>query len=469
MHIHLIGVCGTGMGALAGLLRASGHRVSGSDTSFYPPMGDALERWGVETLRGFDPAHLSPRPDLVIIGNVCRPDNVEARAAIDAGLKYRSLPGALRELYLRDSHNFVVAGTHGKTTTSTLLAYLLDRCGRRPGFLIGGLPVDFEHSFRPADPDDARAPFVIEGDEYDSAFFEKYAKFLQYEPRVATINAIEHDHIDIYPDMPSYLEAFRRFVALLPTDGLLMINAADAHARAVAADAKCQVLGFGLVADGETDFVASPRGYESGMQRFDLNFAGQRLQGLRLPMSGEHNLRNALAALGMAHVGAGVPLSELAEALAGFGGVRRRQELRGSPGDVRVYDDFAHHPTAVAETLAGLRARHPKGKLIAIFEPRSATASRNLHQQVYPAAFDAADIVLLPPVGRPEIADDERLDVAAMARAIGSRGPQAEALGSVDDIVGRVKEVASAGDTVVAMSNGAFGGIYDKLLDVLGR
>lgn len=471
MHIHLIGVCGTGMGALAGLLRESGHRVSGSDTAFYPPMGDALVRWGVETRQGFDPAHLSPPPDLVIVGNVCRPDNVEARAAIDAGLPYRSLPGALRELYLSHSRSFVVAGTHGKTTTSTLLSYLLDRCGKRPGFLIGGLPVDFEHSFRPPMDDDTSAPFVVEGDEYDSAFFEKYAKFLQYEPQVASINAIEHDHIDIYPDMNSYLEAFRRFVDLLPESGLLVVNAADAHARGVAAKAKCQVLGFALADDAAgsatADVVAMPRGYDEGMQRFDLDFAGERLTDLSLPMSGGHNLRNALAALAMAHAGAGVPLAQLAEVLPRFGGVRRRQELRGTPGGVRVYDDFAHHPTAVAETLAGLRARHPAGKLIATFEPRSATASRNLHQAVYPAAFDAADIVLLSPVGRPEIADDERLDVGGIAEQITRRGPQAQALPSVDAIVERVRAVAEAGDTVVAMSNGAFGGIYDKLLAAL--
>jgi UDP-N-acetylmuramate: L-alanyl-gamma-D-glutamyl-meso-diaminopimelate ligase len=231
------------MGAFAGLLKQVGHRVTGSDTAFYPPMGEALQRWGIEPRTGFDPGHLTPTPDLVVIGNVCRPSNPEARAAIDRGLRYASFPAALREMFLAPSKSFVVAGTHGKTTTSALLAFLLDATGRAPGFLFGGVAPDFPESFRAAR---AGGPFVVEGDEYDSAFFEKTPKFWQYAPKAAVIGAIEHDHIDIYPDMASYREAFARFVALLPANGLLVANAADPEVRAVSAGADCRVSYFAL-------------------------------------------------------------------------------------------------------------------------------------------------------------------------------------------------------------------------------
>src|SRR5215510_9601446 len=246
MHVHLIGVAGTGMGSLAGLLKKAGHRVTGSDSAFYPPMGDALARWGIETLQGFDPQHLVPPPDLVVVGNVCRPSNVEARAAIDGGLPYKSFPAALRQMFLEQRRSFVVAGTHGKTTTSALLAFLLDRTGHAPGFLFGGIAADFPESFRAGR---SGGPFVVEGDEYDSAFFEKTPKFWQYAPEIAVIHAIEHDHIDIYPDMASYRAAFQRFVALIPQHGLLVANAADAEVRAVAEGAACRVSFYAL--DGE--------------------------------------------------------------------------------------------------------------------------------------------------------------------------------------------------------------------------
>jgi UDP-N-acetylmuramate: L-alanyl-gamma-D-glutamyl-meso-diaminopimelate ligase len=465
MHVHLIGVCGTGMGPFAGLLKQAGHRVTGSDASFLPPMSDALARWGIETLQGFDPRHLDPAPELVVIGNVCRPSNPEARAAIERGLRYASFPGSLRSMFLEDRRSFVVAGTHGKTTTSALLAYLLDACGLRPGFLVGGLPADFPESFRAGA---AGAPFVVEGDEYDSAFFEKTPKFWQYAPHVAVITSIEHDHIDIYPDMASYRDAFVQFVARLPADGLLVANAADPEVRAVAARASCRVTHYAL--DGQDTGGLSPEWLaalvppQGGLQAFDLFFGGSSCGRVSSPLAGAHNVANALAALAMAAEGAGAPVRDLTRALLGFSGVRRRQELRGVADGVRVYDDFAHHPTAVTETVRALRGRHPEGQLFALFEPRSATSSRKLHEDLYAAAFDAADVVLLAPVGRAEIPEAERLDVERIAAAVRASGRTAEASGSIDAMVTRVAALVRPGDTVLAMSNGAFGQVHDKLL-----
>jgi UDP-N-acetylmuramate: L-alanyl-gamma-D-glutamyl-meso-diaminopimelate ligase len=453
------------MGAFAGLLKQAGHRVSGSDTAFYAPMGDALRSWGIETLTGYDAAHLVPAPDLVVVGNVCRRDNPEARAAIELGLPYKSFPGAMRAMFLRERRSFVVSGTHGKTTTSALLAFLLDATGRAPGFLIGGIPSDFPESFRNCAPG---AAFVIEGDEYDSAFFEKSPKFWQYEPKVALISTIEHDHIDIYPTMDSYRAAFAEFVTLLPDDGVLVANAADPEVRAVAERARCRVSYYALSGEDTGDitpaWLAAPVKAEPTWQPFDLFFGGSSCGRVLSPLAGEHNIKNALAAIAMAAEGAGVAVRDLVQALPRFGGVRRRQELRGVARGVRVYDDFAHHPTAVAETLRALKSRHPHGKLIAVFEPRSATASRKLHQDAYPGAFAAADVALLAPVGRADIPAAEKLDVAAIAAELTRNGKHAETPASVDAIIERLVALADPGDSIVIMSNGAFGQIHEKLL-----
>jgi UDP-N-acetylmuramate: L-alanyl-gamma-D-glutamyl-meso-diaminopimelate ligase len=473
MHVHLIGVAGTGMGAFAGLLKAAGHRVTGSDTAFYPPMGDALAQWGIETMTGFDPAHLEPAPDLVVVGNVCRKDNPEARAAIDRGLNYRSFPKALAELFLTSRRSLVIAGTHGKTTTSALTAYLLHQAGLDPSFLVGGIPKNFEESFRLG----TGSAFVVEGDEYDSAFFEKIPKFWSYRPWGAVLTSIEHDHVDIYPTMESYRDAFRGFVSRFPTDGLIVANAADAEVVRVCERAPCRVVYYALESDREryadAVWTAAPIAPRAGVQPFELFVGGAKVGVALSPMMGEHNVRNATAAIALLAEGMGVPPQGAMRSLQGFAGVRRRQELRGVAGGVRVYDDFAHHPTAVDFTLRAMRAHHPEGRLVAIFEPRSATASRSTHQADYPAAFDAADFTILAPVGRPEIAASERLDVGAVVAAMRARGRHAETVepgpGSVDAIVARVKAYARPGDTVAVLSNGAFGGIHGKLLAALGE
>lgn len=465
MHVHLIGVCGTGMGALAGLLAAQGDRVTGSDRAFYPPMGPALTRWGVETMTGWDPANLDERPDLVVVGNVCRADNPEARRAIDEGMNVASFPQVMEERFLASRRAFVVAGTHGKTTTTTLLAYLLREAGADPGMLVGGIPRDFDAAFRLGSED---APFVIEGDEYDSAFFEKKPKFWRYRPWGVILTSIEHDHVDIYPDEASYLDAFRGLVARIPEDGILVAYAGDPHVRALAKEAKCRTRYYALDDDDCGDvspiWSGAPAKSHAGATPIDLFGGGTFLGRVLSPMSGRHNARNLIAALALATEGAEVALPSVLNAVPGFGGVRRRQELLAVAGGVFVYEDFAHHPTAVFETLAGLRARHPNGKLIAAFEPRSATASRRMHQDEYPGAFGPADLALLAPVGRPEIAEDARLDTRGVAAAIAARGGDALAADSIDGIHDAITEAARPGDVVVLMSNGTFDGLYDRVI-----
>jgi UDP-N-acetylmuramate: L-alanyl-gamma-D-glutamyl-meso-diaminopimelate ligase len=490
MHVHFVGVAGTGMGALAGLFKAAGHDVSGSDVAFYPPMGPALERWGIRLRTGFDPKNLEPRPDLVVIGNVCRPNNPEARAAMDGGIPTKSMPHALAEHLLAGRSPLVVGGTHGKTTTSAICAWLLHEAGRDPGFLIGGLPKNFDTSFRLPTPGAApgarlplvtgeglpkrKTPFIVEGDEYDTAFFEKTPKFWHYRPEVAIITSIEHDHIDIYPDEASYLAAFRGFVERVPDTGLIVAAASDPRVVSVVQkSARAEVAWFALEGDDThgmpPHWLAAPAEADESGQSFDLYVGGVLAGRAALRVPGHHNVRNALAAAASVAQGFGVPLSKVIGALMSFQGVRRRQDLLYEAGGVRVYDDFAHHPTAVDETLRALRARHAKGALWAVFEPRSATACRSLHQAEYARAFGSADRIVLAPLGRTEIPEAERLDLGALARELEAQGKRATAAASVEAIIELIAREASPGDTVALLSNGAFGGIYDKLREALGR
>jgi UDP-N-acetylmuramate: L-alanyl-gamma-D-glutamyl-meso-diaminopimelate ligase len=502
MRVHFIAVAGTGMGALAGLFKAAGHDVSGSDTAFHPPMGPALERWGITLKQGFDPKNLEPRPDLVVVGNVCRPSNVEARAAMDAGIPVTTMAHALADHMLKGRSPLVVAGTHGKTTTSAMCAHLLFEAGRDPGFLIGGLPKNFETSFRlPArasrsseggkslpllndlnalnalnanDGGKRGVPFVVEGDEYDTAFFEKTPKFWHYQPEVAIITSIEHDHIDIYPDEASYLAAFQGFVERVRHggDGLIIAAANDARVvELVARSTKAEIAYYALEGDdthgAPPHWLAAPATNDATGQAFDVYAGGVYAGRAALKVPGLHNVRNALAAIAAASHGFGIPLTTVIPALARFEGVRRRQDLLYEARGVRVYDDFAHHPTAVDETLRALRTRHPEGRLWAVFEPRSATACRSIHQEQYANAFSAADRVLLAPLGRPDIPEGERLDTARLVRELAAAGARAEAASSIEAIVKTITRDAEVGDTIALLSNGAFGGIYDTLKEAL--
>lgn len=478
--MHIVAVAGTGMGALAGLLSQMGHRVTGSDVAFYSPMGPALERWGIECMNGFDAAHLDSKPDLVVVGNVCRRDNPEAVAAFERGLRVTHIAGALRELVLPGSSPWVIAGTHGKTTTAALGAFVLDAVGRMPGFLVGGIPIDFEVSSRNI-PDSSRSlpiaaqrqrPFVIEGDEYDTAYFEKTAKFLHYGAEVAVITSIEHDHIDIYPDFAKYLDAFAQFVAGIPESGLIVARAADPHVvEVVLRNAKASVAWYAL--QGEPSHGQSPHWLSAPLPSnpdgtaFDLYAGGVYAGRFTTQLSGDHNIGNVTAALAGAAQGFAVPLGELRVALPRFRGVLRRQQLLGKPGGVAVIDDFAHHPTAVKETLRAVRDRYRNGKLFAVFEPRSATACRNIHQAAYAAAFDAADVVLLAPSGRANIPAAERLDLELLAAELRDRGKDAATYPSVGSICDALVSRAMSGDIIALLSNGDFGKIHELLLEKL--
>lgn len=465
-RVHLVGVCGTGMGALASLFRQRGDRVSGSDTAFDPPVGPALREQGIECSSGYDAAHLEPAPDLVIVGNVIRRDNPEAIAS--EKLKRTSMSGALREHFLSGKRPVVVCGTHGKTTTTALAAHLLYFAHFDPGWFIGGIPKNLPAAANAGKRNLARdaTPFVIEGDEYDDVYWSKKPKFLDYvgigSNDVVILTSVEQDHVDIYPTMEAYEDAFRALVKKIPSEGLLVVSANSPRAIAIARDARCNVVRYGSMEE-ECEWQFAPGHIDDqGRQHFDAYAGGSALGRFQMDLVGEHNIRNALAVLCVAATAFQIPWATSRAALAQFEGVKRRQDLRGTPRGIRVYDDFAHHPTAVHETLRALKTKHPKGKLFSVFEPRSATACRDLHQEEYARAFESADRVLFAPLGRTNI--EHPLDLQKLCAAIGTN---AETLPSVDAIVSKLASEAKEGDTIAILSNGAFGGIHDKLLEAL--
>jgi UDP-N-acetylmuramate: L-alanyl-gamma-D-glutamyl-meso-diaminopimelate ligase len=464
-HVHFVAVGGTGMGSLAGLLRERGVRVTGSDTKVYPPMSLALERWGIPVAEGFRPENvLDDPPDLVVIGNVVRPDNPEARAAIESGLPYRSFPDALFELAMRDKHPVVVTGTHGKTTTAALLASLLERTGRDPSFLVGGILLEFEGSFREGLGDH----FVVEGDEYDTAFFDKTPKFLHYGPRTAVLTSVEFDHADIYRDLDHVVSTFRQLVRSMPADGTLVACLDDPNVRDLVRDAPCNVLGYGVEPEEPMSFEARGLSPSVAGTGFRLARDAQVVARVELPMFGRHNVSNALAALVTA-ISLGVPVDAAVAALESFRGVKRRQEWRGEAAGVAVIDDFAHHPTAVRETIAALRVRFPVRRLWATFEPRSNTSRRAVFQSDYTEALAGADRVVIAQVPDLPLYSatgevSERLSSERIATELQARGVEAESFTSADLIAQHLTRECEAGDVVLVMSNGDFGGLIPKLL-----
>jgi len=463
-HVHFVAIAGTGMGALAGLLHGRGLRVTGSDKTLYPPMSDALARWGIEVALGFAADNvLRDRPDLVVIGNAVRADNPEAQAVIEAGIPYRSFSDALYELAMAGRHSVVVAGTHGKTTTTSLLGSLLVNAGRDPSVLVGGVALDFDGPFR-----EGKGPhFVVEGDEYDTAFFDKTPKFWHYHPKTLLLTSVEFDHADIYRDLDHVKEAFRTLVRNMPADGAIVAALDDANVCDVLDGAPCRVIGYG-VGDGEHGFRALDLEASAAGTRFRVVRDETEIATALVPMYGEHNVANALGALAVAVV-LGVPPADAATALAGFRGVRRRQEVRGTERGVTVLDDFAHHPTAVRETIAAMRMRYPDRRLVAVLEPRSNTSRRALFQQPFADALAGADRVVVSVVPHEPIysATGEvtaYLDAAKIATDLAARGVEAAAIEGVDAIVGHLAATAREGDVVLVMSNGDFGGLWGKLL-----
>jgi len=466
-RIHLIGVAGTGMGSFAGMLKAAGYAVTGSDENVYPPMSTQLERWGIEVMTPYAPENLErARPDVVVVGNVVRAVNPEATAMRERGLRHVSFPAALGELFIAPRHGVVMVGTHGKTTASAMMGALLHRTGRDPSFLVGGVTRDFDSNYRLGNG----PHFVVEGDEYDTAYFDKGPKFLHYSPRTAVFTSCELDHIDIYRDEAHYESSFERFVELLPEDGYLAACASYDSVLRIARRARCRVETYAVDRSG-ADWEARGLALGPDGARFTLVRKGSPLAEVHLPVGGAHNVENAL---GVAAAAAALGLSpaEIATGLAAFHGVKRRQEVRGAAGGVTVVDDFAHHPRAVEKTLAAIQGSYPGARLLAAFEPRSNTSRRNLHQREYasPATWAAAaEVFLLRPAATDRVPEAERLDVDAVVRELSAAGKPARAFAGADEMVPALAAAARPGDVVVAMSNGAFGGIWGKLLDVLGR
>jgi UDP-N-acetylmuramate: L-alanyl-gamma-D-glutamyl-meso-diaminopimelate ligase len=446
-HLHILGICGTFMGGIAAIAKAAGYRVTGCDANVYPPMSDQLRSLGIELTEGFGEQQLVIRPDVWVIGNVVTRGNALMEAILDHGERYVSGPQWLAEHVLAGKHVLAVAGTHGKTTASAMLAWILERAGRSPGFLIGGVPMDFPVSARHT----GSPLFVIEADEYDTAFFDKRSKFVHYRPRTAILNNLEFDHADIFDDLAAIERQFHHFVRTVPRTGRIVVNGAD--------EALKRVLTQGAWSPIETFGV--PGAWEAGLPDaqggFEIAWQGKPIGRLRWQLLGAHNRLNALAAVAAARH-AGVEPAVAIEALGAFSGVRRRMQVRGQARGVTVYDDFAHHPTAIRTTVEGLRQRIGKERILAVLEPRSNTMKRGVMKDELPASLGAADRIYIYSAGL-------GWDAGAV---FAPRGSSARCEDNLDALIAAVVAEAKAGDHVLVMSNGGFGGIHEKLLARLG-
>jgi UDP-N-acetylmuramate: L-alanyl-gamma-D-glutamyl-meso-diaminopimelate ligase len=463
MKLHFIGISGTAMATLAAMLRKRGHDVRGSDHGIYPPMSTFLEAEGVPTLDGYRAEHITGDLDLVVVGNAISRGNAELEEVLDRKIRYCSLPEAIREQFLWGARSIVIAGTHGKTTTTAMTGWLLTHGGLDPSVLVGGIANnlgDGGSSYRLGSGRD----FVIEGDEYDSAFFDKTAKFLKYLPDIAVVNNVEFDHADIYADFDAVRLAFKRLVRLVPRRGLLLLGADSPAAAALAADAVSRVQTFGT-ADG-LEWQAHDCEPLERSTRFRIRRSGTPFGEFEIPTLGTHNVRNATAAIAIA-TDVGVSVERIAAGLRSFAGVKRRLEVVGAAGGVTVFDDFAHHPTAVAETLTALRASHPTERIWAVFEPRSASSCRRVFQDDFARAFAGADEVVIAPIFRSTLPEPERLSIPQLIDDLRCRSQSARAPASIEEIVDIVAREGRSGDLVVLMSNGGFGGIHQKMLHAL--
>ena len=466
-NVHLIAACGVGMASLAGMLKEKGFRVTGSDANVYPPMSTQLAALGIPLLSPYASGNIPEDADLVVVGNAVTRENPEAREAVRRGIPALSMPQVLADLFLGGKEPIVVAGTHGKTTTTSILAWSLFALGADPSFLVGGAPRNFPAGYRVGDG----PHFVIEGDEYDTAYFDKGPKFLHYRPRIALLTSIEFDHADIYRDLPHLKEAFRKLVRIVPEDGLLVASADYPDVVEIAGEAASPVWFYG----SGNDAAALPGGPawrvrllpdEGEFSRFRLEREPEAHE-FRLRLPGGHNAGNAAAAA-LALFRLGYPAERVAEAFAGFEGVKRRQEVVGEFGKVLVVDDFAHHPTAVRETVRAIRARHPGRPVTAVFEPRSNTSRRKIFQREFAEALSGADSIVLAGVfGAEKFPPGDRLDPGAVVASLRAAGREAIYIEEVDRIVEHLSAEARPGDLILIMSNGGFGGIQGKLARAL--
>ncbi len=455
------------MGSLAGLLHLAGHDVAGSDAGVYPPMSTQLRGLGIELMEGYRPENLDWGPDVVVVGNVCRKDHVEAVTAQQRGMKLTSFPAVLEEEFLTERHAVVVAGTHGKTTCSALLSWLLYSAGKNPSFFVGGIPSNFERSFRLGGGEH----FVVEGDEYDTAYFDKESKFLHYRPQTVLLTGVEFDHADIFDDLDAVHAAFGKFIDLVPPEGRILVWNGSPDALMLAKKARCTVETYGLLGDSDVEeptWRARILARDQHGADVEILRKGARVARVWTTLVGDHNLRNLLGCFAVA-VALDADLPSLVEGTTVFQGVKRRQQVRGVAMGVTVIDDFAHHPTAVRETLRGLRRAYDQGRLYAVFEPRSATSRRAVFQKDYATAFEAADeAVLGQPYDQSSIPEADRLDIETLVSEVQRHGVQAHLIQQLDEIVEHLASRVRPGDCVVVMSSGAFGGLHRKLLARIG-
>lgn len=455
-RIHFVGICGTAMGNVAAMMQACGYEVSGSDQNIYPPMSTFLEKSGVKLQSGYNASHLENAPDLCVIGNAISRGNPEVEAVLNQKLHYLSLPEVLKDFFLRGTHNLVVSGTHGKTTTSSLLAWIFEFAGKDPSFLIGGLPGNFNRGCKKG-----KGNFwILEGDEYDTAFFDKRSKFLHYLPELVIINNVEFDHADIYENLAAIQLSFQRLVNLVPTQGMILVNADDENALTVVKNALAPVTEVGFSENAAIP-IRNFRNSHAGVQ-FEL--LGKEFS---LAMHGEFNARNAAMAIAAAHFYQ-MDLETIAEALKQFKGVKRRQEERATVGEITIVDDFGHHPTAMKETLKGLRKRYEGQRLWALFEPRSNTTRRAVFQDSLPEALALADGVFVSQVARLEqLPEKERLNPEKVVASIEAKGVPAFYEADAASIVAKLVPLLEKKDVVIVFSNGGFGGIHDLLEQAL--
>jgi UDP-N-acetylmuramate: L-alanyl-gamma-D-glutamyl-meso-diaminopimelate ligase len=459
--VHLLGICGTGMASLAGMFHSRGYRVSGSDQGIYPPMSDYLQSLGIDIMVGYSPDNLAHKPDLAIVGNVIRKTNPEAQALENSSIPFASFPCALIRYFASDKVRIVVAGTHGKTTLSSMIAWILFDCGLDPGFMIGGMPLNFNRNFRLGNG----RHFVIEGDEYDTAYFDKQPKFLHYAPDIAVITSCEFDHADIYRDIDQIKAQFVKFAGLLKNDGLILAESEDANVREITRNARSAVQTYGRSTSAGWSIAGTVNSH--GLKSV-ISHSGYKATAV-LPLIGAQNLDNAAAAIAAA-VKVGISPERAMEALSRFRGVKRRQELLSDLSGILVYDDFAHHPTAVKLTCEGMKTRFPDRRLIAVFEPRTNTSRRAIFQNDYAGAFDAADVVVLrEPSGIENLPESDRFSSSKLADDLNKMAKTAFAFNNTDAILDFLVKWVKSPDVALIMSNGNFDNLARRLIRELGE
>jgi len=469
-HIHFMGICGTAMASLAGLLKDRGFKITGSDQNVYPPMSTQLQKIGIPIMEGYKAENLTKagKPDLVIVGNVISRQYEEAQALLASDIPFASLPQAMGQIVIDHRHCINVSGTHGKTTTTSMMAWITDQLGLKPGFMIGGIPKNFDFSYRVPQGD----WFVIEGDEYDTAFFDKVPKFTHYRPRSVILTSVEFDHADIYKDLDHVKQAFQMLLKLIPENGILVTAAGDANIADLLKREKetltkkfVNVLTFAI--NAPADYVAKNVRAVGQKTEFDVHREKKDDTHVSINLIGDYNVKNALAAFALCER-LGFDMQKVVKALADFQGVKRRQEIIGRPNDITIIEDFAHHPTAVKQTIETVQQRYPKSRVFSVFEARSATSRRAVFQKDYVEALGVGHAVLMPPAfNQQSIAESDRFSTDKLISDLKARGVDANLCNDVDSIVSTLKAKAHPGDVILVMSNGGFGGIYEKLLKEL--